>query len=502
MNLSFFRSKKTSFIAAVLYFSIVFLASHSSLLIAQASWTQTLPNIGTFSSPRVADFNGDGVQDIVIGTGRKEFHACDSAVIALDGANGDVLWKVSAKDQVFGSVALRDITGDAIEDAVIGGRSAELIAVNGATGEVIWRFSAEQVKQKKWETHWFNFYNPQFIPDQNKDGIEDILVSNGGDVMAEAYDPDRPAGSLVVFSGADGQLLARATMPDAKETYMSITVSPSPTKKDHEIIFGTGGETIGGSLYQGYLSDVMKGDLSKAKILDTSENKGYIGPAGRVDITSDGILDIVVNSVNGRLMAFDGKNHDLIWEVVRPNSESYGSVAIGYFTPDSIPDFFVSYAQGVWPKLDWSAQMMVDGKKGTVAFTDSLGFYQMGTPVVLDWNNDGRDEVLMSINFQEIKNVFQKFFYTTLVLIDFKTEDVLQIGEVYDGNNLSSTPWIGDLDGDKALDIIYCHGNNLRHTYTFDGIQIHRIATQLPLYKKIIWGAYQGSNYDGVFHKD
>lgn len=145
---------------------------------------------------------------------------------------------------------------------------------------------------------------------------------------------------------------------------------------------------------------------------------------------------------------------------------------------------------------------MVDGKKGTIEFTDSLGFYQMGTPVVLDWNNDGQDEVLMSINFQEIKNVFQKFFYNTLVLIDFKTDDVLQIGEVYEGHNLSSTPWIGDLDGDKALDIIYCHGNNLRHTYTFDGIQIHRIATQLPLYKKMIWGAYQGSNYDGVFHKD
>lgn len=502
MNLSFYRSKQTIFFKVVVFFMIVFLASLQIPAVAQANWTKTLQNVGTFSSPRVADLNRDGIKDIIIGAGREEFHACDSAVMALDGANGQLLWKVTAKDQVFGSAALKDISGDGIEDAIIGGRSAELIAVNGATGEVIWRFSTEQVKKKEWQENWFNFYNPQFIPDQNKDGTEDILVSNGGDVMAEPYDPDRPAGSLVIFSGKDGQVLARAVMPDDKETYMSITVSPSPTKKDHEIVFGTGGETIGGNLYQGYLSDVMKGDLSKAKVLDTSKDKGYIGPAVRVDITSDGILDIIVNAVNGRIIAFDGESHERVWEVVRPNSEIYSSIAIGYFTPDSIPDFFISYAQGVWPKLDWSAQVMVDGKKGTIEYIDSLGFYQMITPVVLDWNNDGQDEIMMSLNFQEIKNGFQKFFYNMLVVIDFKADQVLQIGERYDGQNLSSTPWIGDLDGDAALDIIYCHGNNLRHTYTFDGIQIHRIATKLPLYKKIKWGAYMGSSYDGVFHKD
>ena len=145
---------------------------------------------------------------------------------------------------------------------------------------------------------------------------------------------------------------------------------------------------------------------------------------------------------------------------------------------------------------------MVNGKNGQVEFIDSLGFYQNTTPVVLDWNNDGRDEILMSVNFQEIKNGFQKFFYNMLVIIDFQSLEVLQIGNVFEGNNLSSTPWIGDLDNDNNLDIIYCHGTNNRHTYTFDGIKIHRISTTLPLYKKINWGAYQGSRYDGIFYKE
>ncbi|MEQ8807866.1 MAG: hypothetical protein RIE59_02260, partial [Imperialibacter sp.] len=162
-------------------------------LLAQESWTKRLPGIGTFSSPRVADLNGDGIKDIILGAGREEFKACDSAVFALDGRTGDMLWNVSAIDQVFGSASLKDITGDGVMDIFINGRSAELQAVNGKTGEVIWHFNDPDLAKERKQKQWFNFYNPQFVPDQNGDGVEDILISNGGDVMAEPYDPNRPA---------------------------------------------------------------------------------------------------------------------------------------------------------------------------------------------------------------------------------------------------------------------------------------------------------------------
>ena len=67
------------------------------------SWTVDLPGVGTFSSPRCADLNHDGVMDIVFGAGREEFMACDSAVVALDGLTGQMMWQVSATDQIFGS---------------------------------------------------------------------------------------------------------------------------------------------------------------------------------------------------------------------------------------------------------------------------------------------------------------------------------------------------------------------------------------------------------------
>lgn len=90
-------------------------------LVAQGNWMVSFKGIGTFSSPRVTDLNGDGTGDVVFGAGREEFKACDSAVIALDGLTGKMLWHVHADDHIFGSPSFRDINGDRIMDVIIGG---------------------------------------------------------------------------------------------------------------------------------------------------------------------------------------------------------------------------------------------------------------------------------------------------------------------------------------------------------------------------------------------
>src|SRR5688500_8998685 len=71
----------------------------------QVNWSARFSGIGTFSSPRVTDLNGDGTGEVILGAGREEFKACDSAVTALDGKTGKMLWHIPAIDQVFGSPA-------------------------------------------------------------------------------------------------------------------------------------------------------------------------------------------------------------------------------------------------------------------------------------------------------------------------------------------------------------------------------------------------------------
>lgn len=465
--------------------------------IGQDSWSKQLPGIGTYSSPRISDLNKDGVGDIILGAGRMEFESCDTAIFALNGLNGELLWNVSADDQVFGSASLKDLTGDGILDVVINGRSAELQAINGANGNQIWSFDKNsQYKGKKQK--WYNFYNPQFVPDQNNDGLEDILVSNGGDVLAEPHDPKRPAGSLCIVSGRDGSLLSMAKMPDGKETYMSV-VTIKNRKKGIDVMFGTGGETIGGSLYLTNLNDILKGDISKAIQLVSSPDKGYIGPPVRVNLTKDKISDMVANSVDGRLLAFNGKDNEPMWEAHLDNTEAYSSIAVGHFTDDDVPDFFVSYAQGVFPSLDWAKQMMVNGKTGKIEFVDSLGFLQTTTPVVVDLNADGRDEAILNMNYKVNKDPNGNIYFNALVAFDFSSGKLIWLSEGLPGHNISTTPWVGDIDNNGFLDIVFCHSTNAKTVYMFDGLQINLLKTNIRITGEIKWGAYMGSNYDGIY---
>ena len=295
------------------YIPFVFLIFQINYAKAQSkAWSKTLPNIGPFSSPRATDLNGDGIKDIVLGAGKAEFQRSDSAVIALDGRNGNLLWTNSARDQNFISAGLLDINKDGTDDVIVGGRSSELMALNGKNGKEIWRF--DTLKYSKNHTkRWFNFYNPQIIDDQNKDNIEDILISNGGDIFVPPHNPNRAMGRLVVLSGKDGSVIADAPMPDGKEIYMSVACLKQPDG-DYEIVFGTGGETVGGNLYVGTLRAVLNGDLSKSIKLYSCENKGFISPPVWVDINLDKVPDIVVNGVEGSILAFDGKTYLPIWK--------------------------------------------------------------------------------------------------------------------------------------------------------------------------------------------
>lgn len=478
----------------LLFFSVAIMAQ------TPPKWEVEFHNFGTHSSPRAADLNNDGVKDLIIGCSKKEFQQNDTAIMAIDGATGKILWKASARDQVYGSAALLDINRDGTPDIIIGGRSAELQALDGKTGKVIWAFFPKGNSMEPRKKGWFNFYNPQVVPDQNHDGIEDILVSNGGDILAAPYDPHRPTGNLLVIDGSNGKTLAVAKMPDGKETYFSVVVSKlSKDDSEYTVIFGTGGETIGGNLYRTTLKDVMKQDISGATMLAHSEHKGFIAPPVLCDLNLDGCLDIVANAVEGVTVAIDGKTNRFLWRNGLKNAEAYGSLAVGYFNGDSIPDLFTTFTEGTWPNLENSKQIMFDGKDGKIAFLDSLGILQTSSPVIADFNNDGFDDGLVSINYVVVEKEIFRRYHNMLAIYDFHKDSTYQLTKDTTGINLSSTPWIGDLDNDGKIDIVYCYLTNPRSETAMDGFKMVRLSLDIELKKSVKWGSYMGSNYNGVF---
>lgn len=486
----------------LLIIGFTLIACQPSGSISNESWIKRFSEIGTFSSPRLIDLTGDGVLDIVIGAAKKELTYCDTAVIALDGRDGAVLWTISAFDQMVGSASFVDISQDGLPDVVIGGRNAQLLAVEGKSGKELWRFKTQDSVMNASGYIRFNFYNSQVIPDQNEDGVKDLLLINGGNVQAAPNSSRfRYPGVLTVLSSKDGAIIYADTMPDGQESYMSPLIYDFQGKGDPSVLFGTGGETEKGHLFIVPLSSLQKNNIREAKILLQGSNHGFIAPPVLVDLNLDGTKDIVANYHGGITYAVDGKSHEILWQVSIAEAEANSSLAVGHFNEDEFPDIFTHFNKGTWPKNTGEIQLAIDGRNGEIMYQDTLGDIGMFSPLAADLDQDSLDEVLLDVNHYNYLSEEELFTKTAhyIALFDFQSDLNEAFTEIKYYKNLSSTPWLGDMDGDNYLDIIYCEMINTPTFYNFYGLRVCRKKTNILLKEPVAWGAYMGNNYDGVY---
>ncbi len=460
-------------------------------------WAKMYLGVGTTSSPRPVDLNNDGILDIVLGGAGAEYDSTKYAVLAINGADGEILWQVKGLNQMTGSAIFKDINSDGTPEVFIGGRSSQLMAIDGKSGEVIWNFlkNTGVALDLQFDTTLLNFYNPQFIPDQNNDGREDILISFGGYVIAGPENYNRPAGKLMVLDIMDGSVITEMFMPDNKETYMSPVVHDFNGDGNLSVIFGSGGETINGNLYMIQLDDLMKNNVANAIHLDSGNGKGFIAPPLLIDITEDKVKDIIVNSMNGRMIAIDGKSLEKIWETgFGKRAETEAMVAPGFFDNDNIPDFFGHYGLGEWPVIDTVIHVFVSGKTGEEIFRDTLGVLQFSSPVTFDFNNDGSDDVLQHVNLYEGDN-FSRRFVNQLYVYDLANKNVYPLSEINKGANLGTTPLIADLDNDNKVDLVICY---VTEVFAFKHLVVERIELNISV-KENNWGGYMGNDFSGVY---
>ncbi len=461
-----------------------------------ASWQSFTDSIPTLSSPRACDLNNDGIKDIVIGGGTDGV-ASNNGIMAFNGVDGTLLWKRGSRNEVFGSPIFQDITNDGIKDVFITGRQAQLLAINGSNGQLIWDYFPYTVNPA--DSGLFNFYNPQFIPDINGDGTPDILVSNGGDHSAPDWETDRPPGHLMVINSINGQLLAKAVMPDSAETYCSPLVADIQGNGNLWILFGTGGENLGGSFWASPLNDlVLSNSLSNSIQLDTDPNKGYIAPAA-ISKNSNNQYDIIIQSFGGKIKKIKAANFGSIWTYQLPNTESSAEPVLGNFVGgDNVPDVLAILFKGIAPSYSDFYQVLINGSTGQVEFKDSMGTFNYVSANAMDFDNNGRDEGMISVTYSEnghYKHRLQK--------INFINGNISQISTTKAGVNLGSTPLLTDLDGDNLVDLVYVVKKDSINPVGWKGIFVKREELNVVIPNAgIAWGSYLGTENDGVYNLD
>jgi outer membrane protein assembly factor BamB len=418
--------------------------------------------------------------------------------MAFDGATGDTLWHIGSVDQIYTSPTFLDVTSDGVDDVFMGGRSAELKAINGATGELIWEFFPTGGSVLPADSGLYNFYGCQVIPDQNGDQIADLIIANGGDASAQPGDTNRPPGNLMIISALDGGELARAPMPDDAETYCTPVVAKFGDDT-LRVVYGSGGETLPGSLWRCKLSDVMSEDLSGSERLDSSLTNGYVAPPSLVDLSGDGIFDVVANNYDDRLVAINGANSQMIWEKIIPDAESNVNPTIGYFNTDQVPDIHTTVALGEWITYYLYIRYTIDGSNGEVIDSTLYSWMNFSSSTCMDVNNDGFDEVLTATTLKHYSNQLNQDVFDARFTLEDKVGQEILFDTIIPGTAMVSTPIIDDVDNDGLVDVILSYSSDSVNPFSINGLVMLRVELPYSVPEYPSWTSYHGTFGNGHF---
>ncbi|XP_067947053.1 protein FAM234B-like isoform X2 [Watersipora subatra] len=389
-------------------------------------WTKELEATGITSPVRVVDVDGDGLLDLILAASYDSPIPSNTGkwshgVMAMNGQNGQMLWRILTKDEVFElRCPVFDMDRDGVPDCIASGRHGTLIAFEFQHGTVLW--SASLAINAAW-----NVLAPGVVQDVNGDGIQDMVVMNGGDSSYAPEQHNRTASHLLLLSGRTGKPVGEPfSMPDGKESYCLPVIFTSGDTSQY-VLFGTGGETVSGALYmislKHLLATVMPGvshDLPGAYnhwkyredsrigliTLYETTTKGVMVPVSLADLNNDSVDDIISMTFDGVLLAFSGKDLTYLWQpwnftLDRSQTESYTSPAFGFYNEDEVPDLMVQWQTGSWPAYDSLTIYVINGLNGELLWfkdTPIISDYSISSPLALTTSQPYRDAFIFRIS--------------------------------------------------------------------------------------------------------
>lgn len=441
-------------------------------------WQQSIPGISTphtgcakssqfvHSSPAVGELLGDGIPYVVVGYGAVAA-GCDGGVVVFRGSDGSLLWRFSVKaferkerfserfGAVFGAPALADTDGDGRLEIGFTSLNRSIYLLN-ANGSVRWSYQAGDTA----------FSSPAFA-DLDGDGRLELVV--GTDISAnKAISPPTEDGGLLyafftksVTTRSFGRRTRRISFRNNKAflwmTPLDQVLQSSPAVADL-IPEEPGLEiAIGSGCFFPERSRNKRGNWVKiisgadGRILRTFATSACSTSSPALgDLDGDGELEVVA--------LVDGREH----------VGGSGRIQAIAWNPRTGAEL-------------WSTTPQFKGK------SDKLSAYFM-SPVIGDIDGNGSLEVVLALN-----NAIVALAGTDGRALTCNTS-LCDVGEIaFAGKGrFSSSPVLGDLNGDGALDLVASRGSDI-HAWSLVGMpSFSSSGPGLPYFAP--WSAFRGDS--------
>jgi hypothetical protein len=263
------------------------------------------------ATPTVADLDGDGRKEIIVGAGSLERRGQQGGVVAFRG-NGRVRWRVKTmtvanQSGVISTPAVGDVNGDGRREVVFGSWDHRLYVVD-RNGRALPGFPMDTL-----DTIW----SSPALFDVGRTGRMDIFI--GGDAS-----PGGPCGGWS-WAGILRRIRVTASGPVVKWSRCQHQIfQSSPAIGDigsdgrMEVVIGTGVGPSGDARATNTLKAFRLGDGSRVPGWPVVVNGAIFGSPVIGDVNGDRKRDVVVTACakcsNGRVWAFGGKGK-LLWSV-------------------------------------------------------------------------------------------------------------------------------------------------------------------------------------------
>jgi len=406
------------------------------------------------SSPTLTELDGDGVADVVIGSN-------DRKVYALSGKTGKKLWDCETGGSVSSSPAVADLDGDGIADAVVGSRDRRLWALSGKNGSTLWTYDAHS-----------GIHSSPALADFNQDGIPDAVfgsldgvvhaVSGKGGAVLWTYKtggevqsspalgdvdgdliPDVAIGScdekVYVLSGRNGKLLWRLVTDGP--VFSSPTLADLDGDKVPDLVVGSADQRL----------FAVSGRTQKAIWVFKTNGAIHSSPS-LADLNRDGVPDVVVRANNGRLYVVDGRTADRLFALKDDGIATQPApVSLADFDGDSIPDLV---------RGSLTTRVLADTVASDRAiWVNRLGGVVLHAPALADLDGDGRFEIVAGTSKGTVHG------------LSGSSGQVLWTFTMH--SPISGPPTLAWIDEDSLPDAVI--GSRDGHVYALSGRTGHRI---------------------------